>query len=139
MSPPAVEPVGQLIPLACAAPLYVLSAGELGHVKLFLFTVAAYVAEAPVYCPVAAIFTVIVAVFPSVVLAFGVIVNVFPLTLHVATVLSLDEHVTVPFPVFVIVLVAFVPYVNVPLVGFNDMLPVFSVTVAAYVLLLALL
>ena len=79
------------------------------------------------------------AVLLSAAFAFGVIVNVVPLTLHVATVSSLLEHDNVPFPVFVIVAVPFVPYVNVPLVGSRLTLAVSLVTVAANVFVAALL
>ena len=138
MFPPALLPVGQLMPLAWLLPEYVLSAGLDGHVIVFLFTVALYVALAAAYCAVCDVVTVIVAVLLSDVFAFGVIVNVVPLILHVATVSSLLEHDNVPFPVFVIVLVPFVPYVNVPLVGSKLTLAAALVTAALNVFVAAL-
>ena len=119
------DPVGHVIPLPWLLPLYVLLDGLPGHDNDFLLTVAVYVADiASLYC-VACFVTVIVAFFPSLVLALGVIVNVVPLILHVATLLSLVEQLNVPSPCTVIVLVAFVPYVNVPLDG--DKLILFNI------------
>ena len=98
-----------------------------------------YVALALLYVVVCSAVTVIVAVLLSAVFAFGVIVNIVPLTLHVATVVSLLLQLSSPFPVFVIVLVPSVPYVSVPLVGFKLTLAVFLLTAALNVFVAALL
>ena len=120
--PPAVLPVGHVIPLACALPLYVLSSGLEGQLNELLLTVTVYVAPVVFakYVAPSSIVTFIVVLLLSLVFATGVIVNVFPLILQVATVVSLLVHLSVPSPVLVIVLVPVFGYVNVPLVGESD-------------------